>query len=85
MHGKRVAEIGRVAVDPDHRGRFLSEAIVDTAVSVAQKRAVSSVFLACSSELAFLYERCGFRVVPNVTSEKFFNIPIPSIVMEKRI
>jgi predicted GNAT family N-acyltransferase len=84
-HGKRVAEIGRVAVDPDHRGRFLSEALVDTAVSLAQKRSVSSIFLACSNQLAPLYERCGFKPVPNVTSDKFFNIKRPSIVMEKRI
>jgi predicted GNAT family N-acyltransferase len=83
--GKKAAEIGRVAVHPDHRGQFLSEALVDTAVSFAQIKNVSSIFLACRNELEPLYEKCGFRAVPGVTSDKFLNIALPSIVMEKQI
>jgi predicted GNAT family N-acyltransferase len=83
--GMKLAEVGRVAVDPDHRGQFLSEVLVDTAVSCAQARRVSCLFLACRDELGPLYAKCGFVPVPGLRSEKFFNIQLASIVMEKRI
>jgi predicted GNAT family N-acyltransferase len=80
-----MAEIGRVAVDPDHRGKCISEALVDTAVSCAEAQGTSCVFLACHETLAPLYARCGFKAVPGLRSEKFFNIQLPSIVMERRL
>jgi predicted GNAT family N-acyltransferase len=80
-----VAEVGRVAVDPDHRGRCISEALVDTAVSYAEARGLSCLFLACHEQLASLYSRCGFSAVPDLRSNKFFNIQLPSIVMERRL
>jgi len=83
--GIRLAEIGRVAVDAEHRGQFLSEALVDTAVSFAEKRCASRIFLACRVELGPLYERCGFAAIPGLRSERFFHIQVPSIVMERRI
>jgi predicted GNAT family N-acyltransferase len=83
--GRKPAEIGRVVVDPEYRGQFLSEALVDTAVSSAQAKGVSSIFLACRKELGPLYEKCGFAAVPGIQSDKFLNIALPSIVMEKQI
>jgi len=80
-----MAEVGRVAVDPDYRGHCISEALVDTAVSLAESRRVSWLFLACHEELGGLYEKCGFARVPDLRSEKFFNIELPSIVMERRL
>lgn len=83
--GIRPAEIGRVAVAPEHRGQFLSEALVDTAVSFAEKRHASRLFLACRVELGPLYGRCGFTAIPGLQSKKFFHIQVPSIVMERQI
>jgi predicted GNAT family N-acyltransferase len=80
-----VAEIGRVAVDPDRRGRCIAEALVDTAVSCAEARGLSCLFLACHEQLASLYSKCGFSAVPGLRSNKFFNIQLPSIVMERRL
>ena len=80
-----MAEIGRVAVDPDHRGQFLSEALVDTAVSCAQAKGVARLFLACHDKVAPLYAKCGFEPVAGLRSDKFFNIQLISIVMERRL
>lgn len=81
----KMAEIGRVAVDPEYRGQCLSEALVDTAVASAKARQVSCIFLACHEGLAPLYARCGFVAVQGLRSDKFFNIQRPSIVMERRV
>jgi len=80
-----MAEIGRVAVDPEYRGQCLSEALVDTAVASAKARQVSCIFLACHEGLAPLYARCGFVAVQGLRSDEFFNIQRPSIVMERRV
>jgi len=80
-----VAEVGRVAVDPEHRGHCLSEVLVDTAVSLAESRHISCLFLACHEELSPLYAKCGFQPVVGLRSTKFFNIKLPSIVMERQI
>src|SRR5207237_10345569 len=83
--GSKPAEIGRVAVDPEHRGQFLSEALVDTAVSFAESRRVSHVFLACRAELGPLYARCGFTAIHGLQSEKLFHIQVSSVVMDRRV
>jgi predicted GNAT family N-acyltransferase len=80
-----MAEIGRVVVHPDHRGHCLSEVLVDTAASLAKQENVSLLFLACHEELGPLYSKCGFSSVEGLHSANFFNIQVPSIVMEKRI
>jgi predicted GNAT family N-acyltransferase len=83
--GLKAAEVGRVIVHPDFRGQFLAEVLVDTAVSFAQQERVASTFLACREQLEPLYSRCGFRRIPGLLSEKFFNISLPSILMERRL
>jgi predicted GNAT family N-acyltransferase len=80
-----VAEVGRVAVDPDRRGSCISEVLVDTAVSCAEARGVSCLFLACPEQLASLYSKSGFSAVPGLRSSKYLNISRPSIVMERRL
>jgi predicted GNAT family N-acyltransferase len=78
-----MAEVGRVAVDPDRRGSCISEVLVDTAVSCAEARGVSCLFLACPEQLASLYSKSGFSAKPGLRSNKYFNISRPSIVMER--
>ena len=88
MIQKRIemAEIGRVAVDQSKRGQGLAEALVDTAISLAERKCVSRLFLACPEALGpLLYERCGFSAVPGLRSDKFLNIAVPSIVMQRSI
>ncbi len=81
--GYRSAEVGRVVVAPEHRGQFLSEVLVDTAASCAEMKGIDCLFLACRDELETLYGRCGFQLVPGLRADKFFNIAVPSIVMQK--
>jgi len=80
---KEPAEISRVAVDPDYRGQSLSEALVDTAVSYAAAKRLSPLLLACRESLAPLYEKCGFVPVNGITSDKYLNIQLPSIIMQR--
>ena len=79
---KKPAEISRVAVDPEYRRRYIAEALVDTAVSLAKARRFAPIFLACQERHARLYGKCGFLPVEGLKSEKYLNIQLPSIVME---
>jgi predicted GNAT family N-acyltransferase len=81
----KMAEVGRVVVHPDSRGHYLSEVLVDSAVSLAKQRGMALLFLACHDELGVLYSKCGFAAIAGLQSKNFFNIQVPSIVMERRI
>ena len=78
-----VGEIGRVAVDAEYRGQSIAEAVVDTAVSLAQRRGVGCIFLACHEAMRSLYAKCLFRPVEGLRSDTFLNIQLPSIVMNR--
>lgn len=80
---KEAAEISRVAIDPEYRGRSLTEALVDTAVSLAEARHFATIFLACQERHAGLYSKCGFVPVEGIKSDKYLNIQLPSIIMER--
>lgn len=82
---KEPAEISRVAVDPEYRGRSLSEALVDTAVAYAEARHFAPLFLACREELIPLYAKCGFTAVKGLKSTKYLNIQLPSVIMQRPI
>ncbi|MCI0599274.1 MAG: GNAT family N-acetyltransferase [Beijerinckiaceae bacterium] len=82
---KEPAEISRVAIDPEYRGRSLTEALVDTAVSRAEARHFSPIILACQERHARLYSKCGFVSAKGITSDKYLNIQLPVIVMERTI
>lgn len=83
-NNKEPAEISRVAVDPEYRGRHIAEVLVDTAVALAEARHFSPILLACSEELVPLYAKCGFAPVKGLKSSKYLNIQLPSTVMERQ-
>jgi ribosomal protein S18 acetylase RimI-like enzyme len=85
MDRRESAEISRVAVDPHYRGHALSEALVDTAVSYAAAKRLGPMLLACRETTAPLYEKCGFLPVGGIKSNKYLNIHLPVIVMERPI
>jgi predicted GNAT family N-acyltransferase len=82
-NNKEAAEISRVAIDPEYRGRSLTEALVDTAVSLAEVRHFTTIFLACQERHAGLYSKCGFVPVEGIKSDKYLHIQLPSIIMER--
>ncbi|MGH8550865.1 MAG: GNAT family N-acetyltransferase [Methylococcales bacterium] len=77
-----IAEVSRVIVTPELRGRGLAEVMVDSLVSLAKQERIDVLMLACRETLGPLYERCGFKPVPKLVSDKFITIPQKSIVME---
>ena len=85
MQQASMAEVSRVAVDPEFRGRGLLEVLVDSLVSVARVERVERLLLACPEAISGQYRRCGFEVVPNLVSERFFEIERPSIVMQRKV
>jgi len=80
-----MAEVSRVAVDPEFRGRGLLEVLVDSLVSVARVEKAEHLLLACPTELARPYARCGFEAVPKLVSDHFFDIQRRSMVMQRRV
>jgi GNAT superfamily N-acetyltransferase len=79
------AEVSRVIVHPDHRGHRLSQRLVDHLVDIAVGEGVNILFLACRPEIRHVYEASGFRIVPDLSAPRFEDIPIASIVMERRL
>lgn len=82
---KSVAEISRVIIDSNCRGSCLGEVLVDTAISMAAQESINILFLACSDKLKGYYNRCGFEELKGMWSERFMNINVPSIVMQRII
>jgi GNAT superfamily N-acetyltransferase len=78
-----MAEVSRVVVDPEFRGRGLLEVLVDSLVSIARVEKVERLLLACPEAIGRLYQRCGFSPVAGLVLEKFFNIHKRSIVMDR--
>jgi ribosomal protein S18 acetylase RimI-like enzyme len=81
---KKPAEISRVAVDPAYRRQSIAEALVDTAVAHAEARRLAPVLLACREKHALLYANSGFSPVEGLKSDKYLNIELPSIIMERQ-
>jgi GNAT superfamily N-acetyltransferase len=77
------AEVSRVIVDSPYQRNGLGEAIVDSAVSIAQRHGIRRLFLACRDNHQHFYERCGFRVLPGMSCEHFVNVRVPAIAMER--
>lgn len=78
-------ELSRVIVDPTWRGSRLSELLVDRMIEIARREHVDIVFLACRAALQPLYEASGFRRIPGLTADRFGDIPVPSILMERSL
>lgn len=79
------AEVGRVIVKPEYRKQGLGEVIVDSLVSVASKMAIKVLFLACRKEHQHFYERSGFRAIEGMVCDRFVNVNVPAIAMERRV
>ncbi|MDP3893090.1 GNAT family N-acetyltransferase [Nocardioides sp.] len=61
------AHVEQVSVHPDHAGRGLGRALLDTAETWAAQRALSALTLTTFSDVPWnapYYSRLGFRVVP---------------------
>lgn len=78
-------EVSRVVVDASNRGVGLGEILVDSLVTVASKKKLSVLFLACRASSETFYGTCGFRRVEGLESNKFIEIPEQSIVMEPEL
>ncbi|MGD0197737.1 MAG: GNAT family N-acetyltransferase [Solirubrobacteraceae bacterium] len=59
----RVAGLGGVIVNADHRGQGLARHVVEAALSRAESTGLSFVVLFCHPDRAGLYERLGFATV----------------------
>ena len=80
------AEISRVIVLPEHRGQGLGEVLVDTMISrVREQRNTDLLFLACKEVHRSLYERSGFRRIPDLVCEHFGQYGVRAIAMERRL
>jgi predicted GNAT family N-acyltransferase len=78
-------EISRVIVDPEWRGHHLGEVLVDRLVEIARHQHVHMLFLACRAAIQPFYEASGFRRIPGLTADRFGDIPVPSILMERTV
>lgn len=81
-NNRRKAEASRVIVQPEFRCRGLGEVLVDSLISLAVKKQIDVLFLACRKEHQRFYERCGFRVIKEMECESFVNVNVPSIAMD---
>ena len=79
------AELSRVIVAPDHRTHGLGEVIVDSVIALSERRKLDLLFLACRQSHQRFYERCGFRVIPDMVCEQYINHDESSIAMERNI
>lgn len=80
-----VAEVSRIIVTPSKRGLGLAEALVDSLISVAKVQDIDVLLLACRESLQALYQKCGFKAVPNLVSGQFLNIRERSVVMKRTL
>src|SRR5262249_12941741 len=77
------AEIGRVIVSPEHQRQGLGEVLVDTMISIARRRTIQLLLLACKEVHRALYERSGFRQIPGLVCEHFGQYGVRAIAMER--
>ena len=77
------AELGRIIVDPSHRGEGLGERIVSRLIDLAEIKSIDVLFLACLAEHEPFYARNGFRVIKDTGCDRFVNIGVPAIAMAK--
>lgn len=79
----RVGEVSRVIVLPGYEEHGIGEALVDCVIDLASQNKLQKLFLACHERHVPFYERCGFRPLPELRSERFLDIAQPSIIMER--
>ena len=77
------AEVSRVIVDPEFRGRGLGEAIVDSLITIAEREKVAFLFLACVPEQAPFYRKCGFETLEGIRCDSFYEVNVGAIAMAR--
>ncbi|QPJ63034.1 MAG: GNAT family N-acetyltransferase [Candidatus Nitronauta litoralis] len=76
------AEVSRVIVHPDFRGRWLGEVLVDSLIDTAYcSFQIKELFLACESKNEGFYSKCGFEILEGLSCERFANVNVPAIAM----
>jgi predicted GNAT family N-acyltransferase len=76
-----LARLGRMAVEPDARGRGIGAAILDAAERESRAAGADRIRLHAQTVARSLYERGGFEV----QGEEFLEEGIPHLTMEKRL
>jgi predicted GNAT family N-acyltransferase len=76
-----LARLGRMAVEPDARGRGIGAAILDAAERESRAAGADRIRLHAQTVARSLYERGGFQV----QGEEFLEEGIPHLTMEKRL
>jgi predicted GNAT family N-acyltransferase len=79
LFGDGVARLGRMAVEPDARGRGIGAAVLDEAERESRAAGVDRIRLHAQIAARSLYERGGFEQVGVV----FLEEDIPHLTMEK--
>jgi predicted GNAT family N-acyltransferase len=79
LFGDGVARLGRMAVEPDARGRGIGAAVLDEAERESHAAGVERIRLHAQIAARSLYERGGFEQVGAV----FLEEDIPHLTMEK--
>lgn len=74
-----LARLGRMAVEPDARGRGIGAAILDAAERASRAAGAERIRLHAQTAARSLYERAGFQV----RGEEFVEEGIPHLTMEK--
>lgn len=74
-----IARLGRMAVEPDARGRGIGAAILDSAEAESRRAGAKRIRLHAQTAARSLYERGGFEV----RGDEFVEEGIPHVTMEK--
>jgi predicted GNAT family N-acyltransferase len=76
-----IARLGRMAVEPDLRGRGIGAAVLEQAEHEARRAGAERIRLHAQSAARTLYERAGFEI----RGEEFLEEGIPHVTMEKPV
>ena len=77
----KLARLGRLAVEPDARGRGIGAVVLDEAERRSRTEGAERIRLHAQTRAVSLYERGGFEAV----GDEFIEEGIPHVTMEKRL
>ncbi len=83
----RKAEVSRVIVAPEYRQQGLGQIMVDSLKSLAVKRQLDMLFLACTEDHVPFYQSCGFRLLEGegMRCEKFTHVNVAAVAMVQEL
>ena len=67
-HGKDILELASIAVYPEYRGQGIARAIIKYLLNGSPR----PLYLMCESKNGALYEKFGFREIPNKEMPRYF-------------